>query len=200
MLGAIGAVIGGEKKVGELDMGRGVVRMALEQVFQALDGIGPEPVARVVVAEAVAVGAVVEADLEDQLAHLVARGVAVEDAFRRVVGVHWIAGGVVVLEVHLQARATREGDGIFEDVGVLHVEVPVLDAEQLAAHAVGEGGEGLEVLAEVMGVGGDLDGLDIDGERVAGGDGVVVRTGGDSIDVERSMSLYCSPVGGLSVK
>src|ERR1019366_7588170 len=79
------------------------------------------------------------------------------------VGLGGLGGGVVGGEFHLDARVLGQADGGSVAILALPVEIPIGNAQQGAARAIGEDGVGVHGFADVVGVGDDADGVDIDG-------------------------------------
>ena len=74
------------------------------------------------------------------------------------------------------------GTKFFKNIGHLPVEIPVLDPEEDADFAGGEGGGHAGTAGEVVGVGGDGERVDVNGEGEGAAHLVVGFVGGD-IDV-----------------
>src|ERR1035437_2740867 len=84
-----------------------------------------------------------------QSGHLVGGCGSPGDARGRVVGIARIGGGIIVGEFHFDARVRRQADGRGVAILALPVEIPIGDAEQGAARAIGEDGVGVHGFADV---------------------------------------------------
>ncbi len=149
------------------------------RVGNEVAGILLEPPAHEGFLQRPAVVALARQDLHPEMAHLVGRAVARHHPPRRMTRVADVAFRVVVRDAHVEDGAAGQEERMGERVHGLPGEVPVADPDQPFLRAVGQGGEALHVLADVVRVRVDGEDLGIDGQRVLVGHHEVGRTGRD---------------------
>ena len=88
-------------------------------------------------------------------AHFVEGSQAPVDPFGWIVGVVRVVRGVVIRQGRLDHRALGQVEQLLVRVAVLPVEGPVVDVEDRATLAVGQGGDDLHLPADVVGVAAD---------------------------------------------
>ena len=109
--------------------------------------------------------------------------------------------GVVVGDAHVEHGAAGQPQRMGQRVHGLPGEVPVADPEEPLLRAVGQGGEALDVLADVMGVRVDGENVGLHGQRVFVGHDEVGRVGGMSMAPSCSSWISIGKrVGARSVK
>ena len=102
---------------------------------------------------------------ERETAHLVGRFQAEHHASRRRERVGRVGGGVVIRDLHIQARARLQPHGLREVVVLLPVEIPAWNAHQRARRAAGRCRDKAHVGGKVVRVPAATEHIHVDRQR-----------------------------------